>query len=73
MISRNGGHLGASLGAVELTVAIHSELRSPQDTVVWDVGHQAYAHKILTGRLGEFGHSYHGRPIGVPQTLRKRA
>lgn len=54
VISCNGGHLGASLGAVDLTVALHAELRSPNDKVVWDVGHQAYAHKILTGRLGEF-------------------
>lgn len=54
VISRNGGHLGASLGAVELAVALHAELHSPQDKVVWDVGHQAYAHKILTGRLKDF-------------------
>ena len=68
VISRNGGHLGASLGAVELTVAIHSELRSPLDTVVWDVGHQAYAHKILTGRLGEFqAIRTMGGPSGFPR------
>ena len=49
-VSEVGGHLAASLGAVELTVALHSILESPRDKVVWDVGHQAYAHKIITGR-----------------------
>ncbi len=51
---RNGGHLGASLGAVEIAVALHRIFKSPQDRLIWDVGHQAYAHKILTGRLGRF-------------------
>ncbi len=49
-VSEVGGHLAASLGAVELTVALHSILESPRDKIVWDVGHQAYAHKIITGR-----------------------
>src|SRR5450432_2040355 len=49
-ISRIGGHTGASLGAVELAVALHYAFDTPRDRVVWDVGHQAYAHKILTGR-----------------------
>ena len=49
-VSEVGGHLAASLGAVELTVALHSVLLSPRDKIVWDVGHQAYAHKIITGR-----------------------
>ena len=49
-VSEVGGHLAASLGTVELTVALHSILASPQDRIVWDVGHQCYAHKILTGR-----------------------
>ncbi len=53
-ISRNGGHLGASLGVVELTVALHAELQAPEDTIIWDVGHQTYAHKLLTGRLCDF-------------------
>jgi 1-deoxy-D-xylulose-5-phosphate synthase len=53
-ISRTGGHLGPSLGAVELAIALHAELRSPRDKIVWDVGHQAYAHKLLTGRLDCF-------------------
>ncbi len=46
----NGGHLASSLGAVELTIALHRVLRLPTDKIVWDVGHQSYAHKILTGR-----------------------
>jgi len=54
-ISRNGGHLGSSLGAVEIAVALHAELDCPRDAIIWDVGHQAYAHKLLTGRLGSFG------------------
>jgi len=49
-VSEVGGHLAASLGAVELTVALHSVLESPRDKIIWDVGHQAYTHKILTGR-----------------------
>jgi 1-deoxy-D-xylulose-5-phosphate synthase len=53
-ISQNGGHLGASLGVVELAIALHTELNTPRDAIVWDVGHQSYAHKILTGRLDEF-------------------
>ena len=53
-VSQVGGHLGPSLGVVELTIALHAELRSPEDHIVWDVGHQSYAHKLLTGRLGAF-------------------
>src|SRR5262245_65231324 len=49
-MSRVGGHTGASLGAIELAVALHYAFQTPQDRLVWDVGHQAYAHKILTGR-----------------------
>src|SRR5947208_8583637 len=49
-MSRVGGHTGASLGAVELAVALHYAFDTPRDRLVWDVGHQAYAHKILTGR-----------------------
>lgn len=52
--SENPGHLGASLGAVELTVALHYVLNTPYDNLVWDVGHQSYAHKILTGRKEAF-------------------
>ncbi|MDO4538405.1 MAG: 1-deoxy-D-xylulose-5-phosphate synthase [Coriobacteriales bacterium] len=53
--SQTGGHLASSLGAVELIVALHAELNCPHDQLVFDVGHQAYAHKILTGRLERFG------------------
>ena len=49
-VSNTGGHLAANLGTVELTVALHRALNLPQDALIWDVGHQAYAHKILTGR-----------------------
>lgn len=52
--SKKGGHLAASLGAVELAVALHYLLDSPKDKIVWDVGHQSYAHKILTGRRERF-------------------
>ena len=52
--SRNPGHLGASLGAVELTVALHYVYDAPKDKIIWDVGHQAYAHKIITGRRKSF-------------------
>src|ERR1700753_423433 len=50
IVSVNGGHFAASLGVVELTVALHYVLNTPYDQLVWDVGHQAYGHKILTGR-----------------------
>ena len=49
-VSITGGHLGAGLGVVELTVALHYLFDTPRDRVIWDVGHQAYPHKILTGR-----------------------
>jgi len=53
-VASTGGHLGSSLGVVEITLALHRLLESPRDKVVWDTGHQAYAHKLLTGRLGRF-------------------
>jgi 1-deoxy-D-xylulose-5-phosphate synthase len=53
-VSVTGGHLGASLGVVELTVALHRVFDSPRDKIIWDVGHQAYAHKLLTGRRDRF-------------------
>ena len=53
-LSQNPGHLGASLGVIELTVAMHYVFDTPYDRIVWDVGHQAYAHKILTGRREQF-------------------
>jgi 1-deoxy-D-xylulose-5-phosphate synthase len=54
-VADTGGHLGSSLGVIELTVALHRILDSPTDKLVWDTGHQAYAHKLLTGRLDKFG------------------
>jgi 1-deoxy-D-xylulose-5-phosphate synthase len=54
-VAKTGGHLGSNLGVVELTVALHKLLDSPTDKLVWDTGHQAYAHKLLTGRLDSFG------------------
>ena len=53
-VSVYGGHFGASLGVVELTVALHYVFNTPDDQLVWDVGHQAYGHKILTGRRDKF-------------------
>ena len=50
VIGEIGGHFGANLGACELAVALHSMLDSPRDKIIWDVGHQAYPHKVLTGR-----------------------
>ncbi|XP_009615219.1 probable 1-deoxy-D-xylulose-5-phosphate synthase, chloroplastic isoform X1 [Nicotiana tomentosiformis] len=52
-VSKTGGHLGSSLGVVELTVALHYVFNTPQDRILWDVGHQSYPHKILTGRRGK--------------------
>ena len=49
-VSETGGHLGSSLGVVELTVALHAVFNTPLDKIIWDVGHQCYPHKILTGR-----------------------
>lgn len=54
-VSVNGGHLASNLGSVELTVAMHRCFDSPTDSLIWDVGHQAYAHKLLTGRIESFG------------------
>ncbi len=53
-VSNNGGHLASNLGAVELTIAIHKVFDSPNDKIIWDVGHQVYTHKLLTGRYEEF-------------------
>lgn len=53
-VSRTGGHLASNLGVVELTLALHNVLNFPEDKLIWDVGHQAYTHKILTGRKEEF-------------------
>ena len=53
-LSVNPGHLASSMGVVELTVALHYVYNTPEDRIVWDVGHQAYGHKILTGRRDSF-------------------
>ncbi|MFO7952383.1 MAG: 1-deoxy-D-xylulose-5-phosphate synthase [Bacillota bacterium] len=53
-VAGNGGHLAASLGVVELTLALHSTYESPRDRIIWDVGHQSYPHKLLTGRWKQF-------------------
>ncbi len=53
-VAENGGHLAASLGVVELALALHSHYRSPRDRIIWDVGHQSYPHKLLTGRWDQF-------------------
>ena len=53
-VSKNGGHLASNLGVVELTLAIHKVFDSPKDKIVWDVGHQAYTHKLITGRYDVF-------------------
>ncbi len=55
VVSKNGGHLASNLGAVELSIALHYIFDSPRDTIIWDVGHQCYTHKILTGRRPRFG------------------
>jgi len=54
VVAANGGHLASSLGVVELSIALHKVFNSPTDKIVWDVGHQAYAHKLLTGRYRQF-------------------
>ncbi len=54
VVSKNGGHLGAGLGVVELTLALHRTFESPREKIVWDVGHQAYPHKLVTGRRERF-------------------
>ena len=62
-LSVNPGHLASSLGVVELTVALHYVFDTPEDRIVWDVGHQAYGHKILTGRREAFrtNRHFHGK------------
>jgi len=53
-VASNGGHLGSNLGAVELSIALHRVFESPTDAILWDTGHQAYVHKLLTGRQAQF-------------------
>ena len=59
-VAETGGHLAPSLGVVELTLALHYVFDTPNDKLIWDVGHQAYAHKLLTGRQQQF-HTHHRR------------
>ena len=67
-ISVTGGHLGSNLGAVELTMALHLSLDLPNDEIIWDVGHQSYTHKILTGRREGFVHlRQYGGMSGFPK------
>ena len=67
-VSTTGGHLASNLGTVELTVALHYVFHTPHDRLVWDVGHQTYAHKILTGRRGGMaGLRQHGGIAGFPR------
>src|SRR6202041_4068863 len=55
IVTTTGGHLGSNLGVVELTLALHRVFESPRDVILWDTGHQAYIHKLVTGRAREFG------------------
>ena len=67
-VSQTGGHLSSNLGTVELTIALHAVFNTPEDRLVWDVGHQCYAHKILTGRReGMSGLRMHGGVSGFPK------
>ncbi len=67
-VSRTGGHLAANLGTVELAIALHYAFNTPDDRIVWDVGHQAYAHKILTGRRADMAHlRQYGGLAGFPK------
>ena len=72
-VSVTGGHLGAGLGVVELTVALHYVFDTPRDRLIWDVGHQAYPHKILTGRRDRIRTLRQGgRPLRLHQARRER-
>ena len=67
-ISRTGGHLASNLGVVELTIAMHRVFHLPEDKMIWDVGHQSYTHKILTGRRAGFdGLRKYGGMSGFPK------
>ena len=69
VVSQNGGHLASNLGVVELTIALHSVFNTPEDKIIWDVGHQSYVHKILTGRKHKMGNiRKFGGIAGFPKT-----
>ena len=73
-VSRTGGHLGPNLGAVELTIALHRVFDSPTEPILFDVGHQAYVHKILTGRAERMSDAAaDGRPLRLPESRREPA
>ena len=73
-ISKSGGHLASNLGTVELTMALHLEYQLPEDKIIWDVGHQSYTHKILTGRKDGFDHlRAYGGLSGFPKTRESSA
>src|SRR5208337_120520 len=68
-VSRTGGHLAPNLGVVELTLALHLVFRTPEDKIIWDVGHQCYVHKILTGRREQLATiRQYGGLSGFPKT-----
>lgn len=70
-ISKTGGHLASNLGVVELTMALHLAFQLPEDKIIWDVGHQSYTHKILTGRREGFeGLRKYGGMSGFPKDVR---
>ena len=71
VLSVTPGHLGSSLGAVDFTVALHYVFDTPYDRIVWDVGHQAYSHKILTGRREDFRHLRQWGASAVSPRLKK--
>ena len=70
VIAQREGHLGASLGVVELTVALHYCFDTPNDILIWDVGHQAYGHKMLTGRLEAFSTLRQWGMSGFPNAMK---
>ena len=73
-VSCTGGHLAPNLGAVELTIALHRTFDSPTDKLIWDVGHQCYTHKLLTGRQEAFPRiRQEGGPSGFPRREESRA
>ena len=73
IVSKNGGHLASNLGVVELTIALHSVFNTPEDKIIWDVGHQSYVHKILTGRKDQMDtlRKYKGL-AGFPKTCESK-
>mgnify|MGYP000526178748 CR=1 FL=1 len=72
VVSKNGGHLAPNLGVIELTVALHRVFNSPEDKIVWDVGHQSYSHKILTGRFKRFPTINLSQKMSVSNCFRRK-